>query len=279
MCKKPVLLLIVAFVFLIGSISLFSEAEAGGGVFFLAAACVPAFFVVRSMKKNASSLQTKHGTSTKTTRNSKTATLSDIPGYSLQYHYNDVKIAGYGHYDTSSARVGALLTLAPEPDNAHDAKAVAVLLDGKKLGYLPANRLQDMYYDYLERGGTVVAKVFACVKDSVDMLLGYYTNDLSDYKYLLKSGAPSKTFKLTANANSDMQENISLCSVGDPVTYAYDYEKEKYAASASYAAIGFFPVAANALLEENDDLRAYISEIGENDNGKQTAYVDVFLAH
>ena len=151
-----------------------------------------------------------------------------------------------------------------------------MLLDGKKLGYLPANKLQSMYFDFTARGGTVVAKVFARSKDSVDMLLGYYANDLSDYKALLKSGAPSKTFKLTANTNSDMQENISLCSVGDPVTYDYDYKKEKYAASASYLAIGYFPAAANALLEENDDLRAYISETEENDNGKQIAYVDVY---
>lgn len=277
MKKKSVVFLIIAAVLLIGSISLFSDNQAGGGVFFLACAAVCAFFALRRNKVKDTATASYSSADKKPRSSSKapSATLSDIPGHTLRYHYNDVKIAGYGHYDKLSARVGSVLTLTPEPTNEHDAKAVAVLIDGKKLGYLPANRLQAMYYDFISRGGTVVAKVFASGKDSVDMLMGFYACDKAEYDRLISSGAPCKTFRLTANTNSEMQENIGLLEVGEPVDYLYDYEKEKYSASA-FADIGFFPASANDLLEV-DTQPAYVSRIEENDNGKLIVFVDVFL--
>lgn len=50
-------------------------------------------------------------------------------------------VAGFSHWDGPEVhdklRVGTPLELVAEPDNPYDPHAVAVLLDGTKIGYVP----------------------------------------------------------------------------------------------------------------------------------------------
>ena len=67
-------------------------------------------------------------------------------------HYDDSlpeetmesEIAGLGHYVTGDDMGPVNGTVRPEPDNAHDPRAQAVVrADGKKLGYIPRRDLDD----------------------------------------------------------------------------------------------------------------------------------------
>jgi hypothetical protein len=83
-----------------------------------------------------------------------------------------------------------------------------------------------------------------------------------------------KTCRLTGNLNSEMQDNISLCSEGDTVTVEYDYDKEKYMATA-YAEIGYFPKSAEPIIDGENGYIAMVERIEENENGKYVIYVNL----
>ncbi len=55
-------------------------------------------------------------------------------------------------------KVGDPLTLAREPENAHDAKAVRVEWRGRKLGYLPRAENRAVAEE-MDRGGRVTARI------------------------------------------------------------------------------------------------------------------------
>jgi len=60
-------------------------------------------------------------------------------------------------------RVGDRLELAREPDNAHDANAVAVLWRGRKLGYVPRSENAALAWG-LDRGTSLRARISAVVE-------------------------------------------------------------------------------------------------------------------
>lgn len=63
--------------------------------------------------------------------------------YEPSRHLATFHLAGFQHWDGALVldrlKPGIELGLAPEPDNPHDPDAVAVRLDGTKIGYLPAD--------------------------------------------------------------------------------------------------------------------------------------------
>jgi hypothetical protein len=60
-------------------------------------------------------------------------------------------------------RVGDRLELAREPDNPHDANAVAVLWRGRKLGYVPRRDNAALAWG-LDRGAALRARISALVQ-------------------------------------------------------------------------------------------------------------------
>lgn len=173
--------------------------------------------------------------------------------YKLAYNYPDVEIAGANHYDLTGIEVNMRVTLKPEPENHHDDKAVAVYVGNRKIGFLPKNKLQDMYHDYRLKGGITTAVISAISTDKTTIELNYYKK--KDMVAELEKNHETKTFKLTGNGKEEMQEAISFSSVGDEVTYTYDFEKDKYLASA-VDDIGYFPKSAEKHLENGAE--AYI---------------------
>ncbi|MBW8371921.1 MAG: HIRAN domain-containing protein [Thiobacillus sp.] len=76
--------------------------------------------------------------------------LQDSPLAGFQYH------AGKALW--SQMRVGDALTLAREPDNPHDARAVRVEWRGHKIGYVPRRENADVAR-FMDGGQTLVARI------------------------------------------------------------------------------------------------------------------------
>lgn len=191
--------------------------------------------------------------------------------YKFAYNYPDVEVVGTNHYDLTGIEVNMRVTLKPEPENPHDDKAVAVYVGNIKIGFLPKNKLQDMYHDYRFKGGVITAVISAVSPDKATIELNYYKK--KDMVAELERNHETKTFKLTGNGKEEMQEAISFSSVGDEVTYTYDFEKDKYLAS-TVDDIGYFPKSAEKHLENGAE--AYIYDIDTDDNGKY--YVEVIVS-
>ena len=64
--------------------------------------------------------------------------------YTPSRHLVSFNIAGFSHYDgidvINELGLGKNVTLAIEPDNPYDPEAVAILYEGKKLGYIPKDK-------------------------------------------------------------------------------------------------------------------------------------------
>lgn len=82
--------------------------------------------------------------------------LPELPGYTVKYTYDEVKIAmADSFFPIVDLQFDDLLTLKQEPENPYDDKAVAIYRGKDQLGYLHRGRLQDMANDWLDRGDPV----------------------------------------------------------------------------------------------------------------------------
>lgn len=200
---------------------------------------------------------------------------SEIDGIPLAYKYFDVNVCVISgqepDYNTIIERLKVepmVTTLEIESDNQYDNKAVKVMFNGSKLGYLYKGTIKDMAYDYIKKERPIFSCLSSIDLDSykMKMFIGFY------YK---KSYKNTVSFKLTSNSNAEMQEALDLSSVGDELDFYYDVEKEKYCFS-NISDIGYAPASKNELLEEiEDDYIATIDDITENDNGKLSVTVTI----
>lgn len=200
----------------------------------------------------------------------------DIKGYPLAYHYKDVKIAVLRGQepDYSLINPGDIVTLIQEPHNPHDNKAVALMANGIKVGYLFRGKLQDMANDFIN-GGYPVFSAITGIDDSarlVEIFLGFYREKDFAYKHILNSGKLCMEYKLTANASEAMQSDISSCKAGDRVTLSYDYNKEKYLVLGAFgiSGIGYLPTSAHKHVNANnyDAMPVFVDDVYLDDNGK-----------
>ncbi len=200
---------------------------------------------------------------------------SELDGLPLAYKYFDVNICVISgqepDYNSIIDRLSAepmVTSLEIEADNQYDNKAVKVVFNDSKLGYLYRGKIKDMAYDYIKANRPVFSCVSAIDPENhkMKMFIGFYKE---------KTYSNSISFKLTANANAEMQNNLELSSEGDELSISYDYEKEKYSFS-NIGDIGYAPKSKNELLDDiNDDCIATIKEIEQNDNGKLTVTVTI----
>jgi len=197
---------------------------------------------------------------------------ASIGEFDLIYNYQ-IEVAEAQNYDASHVSAGDIIEFRPEPDNGRDGAAVALFVDEKKIGYMHKDNRQSMYNDFIRQGDLVYGVISIVELESIKLLIGYYEKNM--YSSYLESGRSFKTYKLTANKNADMQENISYCSVGERIAATYDYEKDKYIA-VSVVEIGYFPKSAEDYLGPKN-IRAYIHEIGDNEDANDTLYVKVAI--
>lgn len=86
----------------------------------------------------------------------------------------------------------------------------------------------------------------------------------------------AKSFRLTANSNEEMQDNIGMVSKGDEVEFDMDYDKDKYLAWAGASEIGYLPQSGTNFLEAiGENYEADIESIDINDNDKYVVTVRI----
>lgn len=211
--------------------------------------------------------------------NVSSALPSSIRGHTIAYRYEDVGIfiPKDSTFDVEGFEPGAVLTLMQDKENENDPNAVGLRLRKRLVGYLYRGKLQDMANDWFKKElpmRAVLTKTFREDKRA-EVLLAFY--DLSDFKKLRRRYPDAKEYRLTANANSEMQDNILMCSKGDECTICFDMDKEKYLVSSGLE-IGYLPVSAGKLVEKygEESCRVYIADISTNDNDKEVVTVYVF---
>lgn len=85
--------------------------------------------------------------------------LFDIVGES---HYQDALESIAGPKPPDGVDVQRYAYLEPEPDNPYDSSAVAVLIDGKKVGHLSRDDCED-FHDFLAETGATSAMCTAYI--------------------------------------------------------------------------------------------------------------------
>ncbi len=106
--------------------------------------------------------------------------------YEPSKHLNTFNIAGFQHWDgalvLSELKPGQALELVPEPENPHDANAIAIGFKGAKLGYIPAseNELISVMCFYGHKGAFEcrVLQVDPEAKPWNQVLVGIYVTDV-----------------------------------------------------------------------------------------------------
>lgn len=195
-----------------------------------------------------------------------------LQGQRIAYKYENVGIYSpqecLDGLDLETIALATKTELRQEPENQYDAKAVAVYMGERKIGYLYKGKLQDMVNDYVVEGRPIFSAIQGIDDDNNKIYIA-----LAFYKNPPRTGEV-KTFKLGANKNDDMQETIGLSSEGEHITYFYDVVKEKYLASAG-GDIGYFPKSAESYLDKDPDV--VISRIDTADDGSLSVYVDILL--
>lgn len=268
--KSSILLWLLAALFLLASFNFLKEKKMAQFITGIIISAVLAFFAYKKKKSKTETAQDLHSVHSVEPVNDDT----NLAGYEIAYKYDDVFVAYSSNY--SVAEVGKFVSLVPEPNNEYDPNAVAIMLNDVKLGYLPKNNLQKMYHDFINSNKIVRAKI--AYNNNVDKILltmYYYKPSTNDFDSLISKNIPHKSFNLTGNSKSEFQENISLCSVGDEVTFNYDSENDKMMATAS-CDIGYIGKSQEEYLDSLESYSAYIEDISENDNGKLTVKVIVF---
>ena len=200
-------------------------------------------------------------------------------GYVTAYRYTEVGVfvPNNANFDVEGFEPGATPALVQEPDNPYDNHAVGLKLNEQIVGYLYRGKLQDMANDWLKNKKPVRAQITACMRDRqrAEITLVFY--DLSRYEKCLAKYPDARKYRLVSNANKEMQDNISLCSVGDECSIDYDFEKDKYLVS-SEVDIGYLPASAAKRIEEDgaDAYDVYISDIDSDERGKYIVSVSLF---
>lgn len=190
----------------------------------------------------------------------------------LKYEYKDVDIALPNTTYLSSLQLGTSLILEPEPNNEYDVKAIAICHSNNRLGYIHKGKLQDMIHDFTRRGEVVCA---------------LYTHEepaqihLAFYRLFDPDRCSKAIFKLVANKNEHMQDDLSLASVGEEVDFDLDLEsdEERYLVSSSGLDLGYLSTSnAKKFAEEivDENYFAEIFNLETDDNDKYIVSVIVY---
>lgn len=193
----------------------------------------------------------------------------------LKYNYEDVFVVGVSHLpDTSiinDSLYGKYVYFEWEKDNPYDNKAIMVLHDGTKLGYLKRDDfIRDMVYDFLKREDTVLGRI--CFVDVASLYLhvniGFY-----------KESNNNKVMKLAGSGSASIQETLLFRSEGEQVYITYDIDKEKYIVSAMDD-LGYLSSKDAAFFKDNieDEETAYVAvidKVEEDDNSKYHVWINI----
>lgn len=194
----------------------------------------------------------------------------EIDGKQQVYHYSDVR---FSPFNASAAYrlTGKKVTFSRKDDK------IGVYVEGTLLGVMENGRLRDMVSDWLENDDPIFAVLSHVDASGAAFFdLAFYRSEM---ERLLYRHQDAKMYKLTGNKSDDYQASLSLCSVGEECSVEYDYDKEKYSVSTSYADLGFLPAAAARIIDDSadQDARVFVADLEEDGEGRTVVSVYVFV--
>lgn len=174
---------------------------------------------------------------------------------------------------------GKQLLFEFEPDNPYDIMAVAIYLDGNKLGYVYSGQTQEMIHDFHNKGWEVCAHLNKYSKE--DMTASY---KIGFYKpidrFISKQFTLTKTTKKTYLGES-RADNLYWCKEGDfAIVELDDIVDRNYVVLADgYKEVGELPQSASRFIDDYNPKKIYgiFNSCEEDENGKIKAKITVYL--
>lgn len=189
--------------------------------------------------------------------------------YQRKCSYDDVLVA-YNTEFAASVPLGEYVEIRPEPDNQYDDKALALYYMRNKIGYLPANRLQEMYYAFINRNGSVKARAASFSGDRLLVAIAYF-DKIKPFE--VDKSVNHKVFTLSGSGSEEKQGNLSVCENGNEVTLSWNAESGKLDVNLDNLDIGYLPKAAEEYVSTLSDFKAFIQEVYEDENDKYKAKI------
>ncbi len=202
-----------------------------------------------------------------------------LDGQFLCYEYEENVCLIDDAFDGIVGNGGKQITFEFEPENEFDGKAVALYVEGKKIGYVYRGKIQDMIHSYHKQGRQISAYLnkYSVDEKKATYKIGFYKP--AEY-FENKQFSLVKTTK-KIDEYTTRTENLSYCDEGDVVTIECDpFADDSYIVYADgYNEIGELPKSAVNFIEENNPKKIYgiLNTIEEDDNGKLKAKITVYL--
>ena len=206
--------------------------------------------------------------------------LPDVIDENVLVYSYEKKICFFGDgINYVAGNVGKDLNFVQEPENEYDNKAVAIYLNGRKLGYVyRSDPTQGMINDWIRRGEYFYGFLnkYSPTNNSATFKIGFY-------KPLAKF--PSKTFSLVKTSKrideiTKRSDNISSCSEGESVSVEYDSFDDTFIVySDTYQEIGELPKSALNFLSGNEyeNIVGIIEELEDEFESSPKAKVKIYI--
>lgn len=173
---------------------------------------------------------------------------------------------------------GKQLLFEFEPDNPHDSMAVAICLDGKKLGYVYSGQTQEMIHDFYRKGWEICAHLNKYSKEDMtaSYKIGFYKPiDCFENKQFTLTKTNKKIDEYTSRT-----DNLLTCDEGDLLLIEKEFLDENYIVTIGGCdEIGELPKSAVDFIEEYSPNKIYgiFNGCEEDENGKVKAKITVYL--
>lgn len=176
----------------------------------------------------------------------------------LRYQYeNNLYIPEDVDVNLLRGNGGHFVTFQAEPDNPFDNKAIAVILNKNKIGYVYRGQTQDMIHDWIRRGEPMNAFLnkFSVEDRKATYKIGFY-KPLSNYEEKIFSLIKISKKAVDEYSNSRL-EGLNETEIGEVLTVQWDSDTEGYClVNESFDEIGALPKKAVAYIDESNAEKA-----------------------
>lgn len=196
----------------------------------------------------------------------------------LCYQYEDGMFLLDGMISNVKGKGGKPLSFRQEPENLNDNKAIAIYLEGIKIGYVYRGNIQDMLNDWISRGHYFFGYInkYSVPENKATYKIGFY-KPIENFE----SGCftLSKTRK-KIDEFTTREDNLLACNEGEALVVEYEEESEVYIVlDSSYQEIGELPKSANQFIKETPHKKiiCILDSCDTSDDGKTVARVTIIL--
>ena len=194
-----------------------------------------------------------------------------LMGSIIEYVYEDVIVFGTENLESKShlpeVKIDDSIALMFEDDDIYTTIEILDRYD-RPLGYIDTNpEILNRVIDFDNRKCPVLTTVSKVDDKNI------YVN-ITFYELLINKFQKSRTFVFTIKDDDDDIGMYVDPSIGDEVTFEYDFDKDKYAALCSYYEIGYLSDSIEKVIEE--DYIALVTKVELDDDLNQNVEVTVY---